>query len=174
MVAGKGVRVSTPIVVTIAKGAREDRVTVTRAAGVVMSFQFPKKGPLPHDAVHYVVESVMGLQQAFWGRIAAGQSPDAIQQLAHAGGHPSAKRAGAPTPDIVEMLQAERLVECLEADAWSGGAGDLPTFSEVYAAACAQSSVAPLPLEEEDLSRLRAVMQELARQWAGGSYRFEF
>lgn len=174
MVAGKGVRVSALIAVDIAKGAREDRVTVTRPDGAKASFQFPKKGPLPHDAVHYVVESVMGLQQAFWGRIAAGQSPDAIQQVAHAGGHPSAKRAGAPLPDIIEMLQAERLVECLEADAWSGGVGDLATFNDVYAAACAQSGVAPLPLEEEDLSRLRAGMQELARQWAGGSYRFVF
>ena len=92
---------SASITVEITKGAREDRVTVTRAAGAAMSFQFPKKGPLPHDAVHYVVESVMGLQQAFWGRMAAGQSPDSIQQLAHAGGHPSAKRAGKPAADIV-------------------------------------------------------------------------
>ena len=165
---------SASITVEIIKGAREDRVTVTRAAGAGVSFQFPKKGPLPHDAVHYVVESVMGLQQAFWGRIAAGQSPDSIQQLAHVGGHPSAKRAGKPAADIVEMLQAERLVECLEADAWSGGAGDVATFSEVYTAACAQSGVAPLLLDEQHLARLRTGMQELARQWASGSYRFIF
>ena len=165
---------SKSIRVDITKGAREDRVTVTRAAGAAVSFQFPKKGPLPHDAVHYVVESVMGLQQAFWGRIAAGQSPDSIQQLAHAGGHPSVKRASKPAADIVEMLQAERLVECLEADAWSGGTGDLATFSEVYAAACAQSGVDPLSLDDAALAQLRGGMRELARQWASGSYRFTF
>ena len=165
---------STSITVHITKGTREDRVTVSRANGAAVSFQFPKKGPLPHDAVHYVVETVMGLRMAFWGRIAAGQSPDSIQQLAHAGGHPSAKRAAVPAPEIVEMLQAERLVECLEADAWSGGAGDLATFNEVYAAACAQSGVEPLALAGQHLARLRAGMQELARQWASGSYRFEF
>lgn len=162
------------ITVHISKGVREDRVTVTRAAGPAIAFQFPKKGPLPHDAVHYVVEAVMGLRAAFWGRIAAGQSPDSIQQLAHVGGHPSAKRAAVPAPEIVEMLQAERLVECLEADAWSGGTGDLATFSDVYAAACAQSGVEPLALGAQHLVRLRAGMQELARQWASGSYRFEF
>jgi len=116
----------------------------------------------------------MGLQQAFWGRIAAGQSPDSIQHLAHAGGHPSAKRASKPAADIVEMLQAERLVECLEADAWSGGVGDLATFSEVYAAACTQSGVEPLLLDQQHLTRLRTGMQELARQWASGSYRFTY
>ena len=165
---------SKSIRVDITKGAREDRVTVTRAAGAAVSFQFPKKGPLPHDAVHHVVESVLGLQQAFWGRVAAGQSPDSIQQLAHAGGHPSAKRAAKPAADIVEMLQAERVVECLEADAWSGGAGDLATFSEVYASACTQSGVEPLLLDQQHLTRLRTGMQELARQWASGSYRFTF
>lgn len=162
------------IQVEIVKGVREDRVTVAHADGAVVSFPFPKKGPLPHDAVHYVAESVMGLQQAFWGRIAAGQSPDSIQQLAHAGGHPSAKRAAVPSPDIIEMLQAERLVECLEADAWSGGVGDLATFSEVYAAACTQSGVPPLLLAEQHLVQLRAGIAELSRQWASGSYRFSY
>jgi hypothetical protein len=74
----------------------------------------------------------------------------------------------------LRLEQAERLVECLEADAWSGGVGDLATFGEVYAAACTQSGVAPLLLDEQHLARLRAGMQELARQWAGGSYRFTF
>ncbi len=162
------------ITVEITKGTREDRVRVTRADGSASTFQFPKKGPLPHDGVHQVVESVMGLRNAFRGRVAAGQSPDAIQQLSHAGGHASAKRAGRPAEEIVEMLQAERLVECLEADAWSGGAGDLATFVEVYAAACAQSLVEPLRMDDAALQALRAGMRELGRQWAAGSYRFEF
>lgn len=162
------------IAVEISKGARDDRVVIARRGAAPASFRFPKKGPLPHDGVHHVVESVMALTNAFWGRIKAGQSPDAIQQFAHAGGHPSSKRVTTPVPDIVEMLQAERLVECLEADAWSGGVGELVTFAEVYAAACFQSCVAPLSLDDHSLARLRAGMRELARQWASGSYRFEF
>ena len=160
------------IAVEIIQGAREDRVVVARNNTPPLSFQFPKKGPLPHDGVHQVVESVMGLRNAFWGRIAAGQSPEAIQQLAHAGGHPSAKRAAIPAADIVEMVQAERLVECLEADAWSGGVGELATFNEVYAAACAQSCVPALPLDERALAAMREGLRELARQWRDGRYRF--
>ena len=162
------------IMVEIAKGARDDRVTITDLHGVVTKFHFPKKGPLPHDGVHHVVESLMGLRTAFWGRVAAGHSPDEIQQLAHAGGHPSSKRAGQPAPAIVEMVQAERLVECLEADAWSGGVGDLTTFNEVYVAACAQSCVAPLALDEAAFSQLRGGTVELQRQWAAGRYVFAF
>lgn len=162
------------ITVAITREAREDCVVIHRADGKVGKFRFPAKGPLPHDGVHHVAESLLGLQAGFWGRVAAGQSPAEIQQFAHAGGHASAKRAIRPAPEIVEMIQAERLVECLEADAWSGGDGDLATFNEVYGAACSQSCVDPLPLEERSLTALRAGMKEMARQWAGGSYRFRF
>lgn len=162
------------ITVAITREAREDCVVIHRADGKVGKFRFPAKGPLPHDGVHHVAESLLGLQAGFWGRVAAGQSPAEIQQFAHAGGHASAKRAIRPAPEIVEMIQAERLVECLEADAWSGGDGDLATFNEVYGAACSQSCVDPLPLEERSLTALRAGMKEMARHWAGGSYRFRF
>mgnify|MGYP003330874399 CR=1 FL=1 len=116
----------------------------------------------------------MGIADGFWGRIAAGETPDAIQALSHAGGHPSAKRAGIPDAAIHALLQTERLVECLEADAWGGSSSDLATFAEVYAAACAQSHVKPLPLDEAAFARLRAGMGELVRQWASGRYRFCF
>lgn len=162
------------ITVAITREAREDCVVIHRADGKVGKFRFPAKGPLPHDGVHHVAESLLGLQAGFWGRVAAGQSPAEIQQFAHAGGHASAKRAIRPAPEIVEMIQAERLVECLEADAWSGGDGDLATFNEVYGAACSQSCVDPLPLDERSLAALRAGMKEMARQWTGGSHRFRF
>jgi len=162
------------ITVAITREAREDCVVIHRADGKVGKFRFPAKGPLPHDGVHHVAESLLGLQAGFWGRVAAGQSPAEIQQFAHAGGHASAKRAIRPAPEIVEMIQAERLVECLEADAWSGGDGEFTTFRAVYAAACAQSCVEPLSLTAEDLSRLRTGMATLASQWTAGTYRFVF
>lgn len=162
------------ITVAITREGREDLVVITRADGEVDRFRFPAKGPLPHDGVHHVVESVMELREAFWGRIAAGQSPEDIQRIAHAGGHASAKRAIRPAVAIIEMIQAERLVECLEADAWGGEQGDFTTFREVYAAACAQGCVDPLPLDADVLARLRRGMAILARQWADGAYRFDF
>ncbi len=147
---------------------------VSRGDGSRFEFGFPRKGPLPHDGVHHVVDSVMAIADGFWGRIAAGQTPDEIQALSHASGHPSAKRAGVPEAAIHALLQTERLVECLEADAWGGGSSDLATFREVYATACTQSRVTPLPLDESAFACLRTAMQELVQQWAAGSYRFRF
>ena len=78
-------------------------------------------------------------------------------------------------PDIAihALLQTERLVECLEAEYW-GGRAELETFRDVYAAACSQSHVPPLPLDADALGHLRLGMEDLVRQWKTGSYRFRF
>lgn len=54
------------------RGAR-DRIYATRDDGSEVSWSFPTYGEaLPHDTVHLVVESILGLRQGFWGRVAAG------------------------------------------------------------------------------------------------------
>ena len=98
--------------IAITKGASGDRIAVTRPDGSRADFGFPRKGPYPHDAFHFFVERELGLTRGFWGLIASGMAPDAVQELASAGGHASAKRAGTPDPAIIELVQAERLVEC--------------------------------------------------------------
>ena len=59
------------------------------------------------------------MANAFWGRIAAGAHPEDLAAISRAGGHASAKRAARPETDVVELVQAERLVECFEAELWS-------------------------------------------------------
>ncbi|MCZ8370275.1 MAG: hypothetical protein O9293_09980 [Porphyrobacter sp.] len=110
--------------IAITKGSQQDHVAVMRADGSQADFGFPKKGPFPHDAFHFFVERSLGMQSAFWGLVAGGMAPDEVQALALAGGHASAKRADVPDMAIVELLQAERLVECFEAASWGGGADD--------------------------------------------------
>ncbi|WP_379920480.1 hypothetical protein [Erythrobacter sp. R86502] len=110
--------------ITITKGAAHDHVAVDRADGTRDAFAVPRKGPYPHDAYHFFVERELGLAGGFWGLVAAGLAPDAVQALALAGGHASAKRAAIPDTAIIELLQAERLVECFEAASWGGGADD--------------------------------------------------
>ncbi len=56
--------------------------------------------------------------------VAGGMAPDDVQTMALAGGHASAKRAGVPDAGLVQLIQAERLVECFEAASWGGGADD--------------------------------------------------
>jgi len=110
--------------ITITKGTAADSVAVERADGSRAAFGFPRKGPYPHDAFHFFVERALGMAAGFWGLVAGGMAPDAVQELALAGGHASAKRAGVPDAGITQLIQAERLVECFEAASWSGGADD--------------------------------------------------
>ena len=82
--------------IIITKGERDDRIEVLRADGSGASTRFPRKGPVPHDATHYVVESGLGITKGFWGLVAAGRHPEEIAEIAKAAGHASAKRASRP------------------------------------------------------------------------------
>jgi hypothetical protein len=151
--------------ITITKGEREDRIEALRGDGSHVATTFPKKGPLPHDLVHFVVESELAIRDGFWGMVAGGRHPEEIADLAKAAGHASAKRAAIPDESIVAIVQAERAVECFEADLWGGSHGDPQTFREVIAAGCAQSLVPALGLSDESLQRIRARLVELRGQW---------
>lgn len=151
--------------IAITKFARTDAIAITRADGSRANTTLPKKGPVPHDAVHLFVEQELGLTRGFWGMVAAGHHPEDLLELAKAAGHASAKRADVPDPSIVELLQAERIVECFEADLWSGGGEDADLL-EIAATACAYSHV-PLPLIADGaLGRIRAALGAFAREWS--------
>ncbi|MCG8591546.1 MAG: hypothetical protein MJE66_19800 [Proteobacteria bacterium] len=64
--------------VDFTKGRDSDAVSIERADGTVAATRFPKKGPVPHDAIHLLVEEELGLSRAFWGRVAAGAHPEDI------------------------------------------------------------------------------------------------
>lgn len=152
--------------IEITKGQRADRIAVTRSDGSRAEAVVPHKGPVPHDAVHWFVERELDLVQGFWGMVAAGHHPDELLEVAKAGGHASAKRAQAPAAQIIELLQAERVVECFEADLWGGGgaAEDLIALAET---ACGYSAV-PLPqLDAAAVERIRGGIAEFAGAWAG-------
>lgn len=138
--------------ITITKGAADDRIIMRRGDGSAAETRFPKKGPVPHDAVHWFVERELKLDRAFWGMVSGGAHPEELAALAREAGHASAKRAGTPAPHIVQLLQAERLVECFEAELWAligttgaaAGDGSDEALLAVAGAACAASQV-PLP-----------------------------
>ncbi|MEE4153506.1 MAG: hypothetical protein V2I27_05050 [Erythrobacter sp.] len=140
-------------------------VAVLREGACPSPFRFPPKGPVPHDATHLFVESVFGLQRGFWGRVAAGQDPQAVEEEAKAGGHASAKRAQVPAPGLVELLQAERLVECFEAELWSGSSDDAG-LSAMARAGWEASHVPPLELDATRLAAVRQRMSAFAHEWA--------
>lgn len=163
--------------VTITKGGDIDHVETIRHDGSIMRSTFPKKGPIPHDAVHYIVEQEIGLNKGFWGMVAQGHSPEAIQDIAKAAGHASASRAEIPEARIVELIQAERLVECFEADCW-GAPADGETFRSVAQTACSYSFVATPELSDAMIERIRtrvsALMHDWTQQQEGGKFQFSW
>ena len=148
----------------ITKGRDADAIVAVRADGSRVETRFPHKGPVPHDAVHLFVERGFGLLDGFWGQVERGHHPEEIGAMAKAGGHASASRADMPDASIVEMVQAERLVECFEADLWAGGGSDQDLLS-VAAVGCAASKV-PMPnLDHAAVGRIRDEIAQFAAQW---------
>jgi hypothetical protein len=163
--------------ITIVKGAAADRIEFRRQDGSGSHFHFPKKGPIPHDVVHLLVEEALGLRRGFWGMVADGADPAAVQDIAKAAGHASAKRAKEPDPQIIEILQAERIVECFEADLWSGPS-DLEAFRSVAAAACAASFVDCPSLDDATITTVRERLAAFSQKWIaaanGAEFTFQF
>lgn len=151
--------------IDIIKGDKNDDICITRDDGSTAHTTFPKKGFFPHDAVHVVVEEELGLNSAFWGMIAQGKHPEDIQDLAKEAGHASATRAREPQPSIVELLQAERIVECFEAELWSAPA-DLQTLQGVIDAACAGSFVPTIALDQATVTQIRNRLSALSQEWS--------
>jgi len=139
---------------------REDEGAISPVA-----FDFPVKGPLPHDAVHFFVEREFAIARGFWGMVAEGAQPEEIQQMAKAGGHASAKRAGVPDRLIADLVRAERLVEAFEAQFWSGSL-DEEAIIAMARSGWEASLVEPIALDRANIRQVYENMKEFARQWA--------
>lgn len=150
--------------IKITKGSDRDFIEAHRYDGSIVTANFPKKGWFPHDAVHFVVESELQYEAGFWGRVASGSHPEEIGALAAAGGHRSSSRAEKPSDGIVELVQAERIVECFEAEMWSEPS-DLTTFRGVLDAACSHSKVRSPILSEQNIRNIREELSRLLIEW---------
>lgn len=150
--------------ITIEKGSAFDRIALVRTDGSQAVVRFPKKGPFPHDAVHWVAETIFRFERGFWGTVAEGADPEQVGALAKALGHASAARPGVPNDSIVQLIQSERLVECLEAELWSTPA-DFDIFVSVLEAACRESRVAAPDVDPSSLELARSTLQRLRDEW---------
>lgn len=150
--------------IEIVKGTTHDTLRVRRTDGTQAEARVSKKGPFPHDLVHVAVEDSLGMRHAFLGMIAAGRHPDEIAALATSLGHASAAKANVPDPSIIELIQAERLVECFEAEIW-GGPAALDDLQSVADAAFSASLVARIVLTQSDVARIRVRIARLSADW---------
>jgi hypothetical protein len=97
--------------------------------------------------------------------VASGSHPEELAEIAKAGGHASASRASVPDDGIVRLVQAERVVECFEADLWSGSEGSPQNIREMIAAGCAQSLVPPVQASDEAILTIQASLRDLFARW---------
>lgn len=123
----------------------------------------PRQGILPRAAVHFVIETTLGWNEAVFGNVVRGSClADLIEIPTSAG----ARRA----PEAVR--QSHALADCLQADQW-GGASDPATFNLNLAKACRRVSTTTPDLSAPQLERVRVALREFGAQWrplvSGGS-----
>jgi hypothetical protein len=123
-----------------------DRMEVVRGDGAVERIDCPKQRIIPHDMVHYAVESTL-LKRGFLTRVQEGARADFRMQ-------PEAESDG-----------VERLVEVFQGDAWSGGASAVADMLDLYRVTCAERGCPMLDVTETDIDAIRARIAELTAQW---------
>lgn len=123
-----------------------DRLDIVTAAGPRPPIDCPKQGIIPHDMVHFAVEAEMAAR-GFLGAVRDG--------------------AGAGFGDSfdAEAGGIERLVETIQAEAWSGGAPDDAAFIDLYCLTCEARGDTPLPLDSAGLAAIRARLAALTEAW---------
>lgn len=132
--------------ISFVKGnGKYDRMIIHRE-GASESIDCPKQGIIPHDMVHYAVESALH-RRGFLGRVRDGEA--AIFQM-------SAEK---------ESDGVERLVEVIQGDAWSGGISSAADMLDLYQVTCRARECPPLPVTSDDILAIRGRIDELDHQW---------
>jgi hypothetical protein len=125
------------------KADKYDSLRCLRSDGSSTSMAMPRQGILPHDLIHFVVESALGFTDAFLGMVAKGADMQFVMQQVHELGSPMNRDQAA---------QAEAAVESLQAQLWSG-VFDAEAFFAGMEAACAMRNAAAPNLGGINLER---------------------
>ncbi|MFZ4688391.1 MAG: hypothetical protein ACOYLS_04050 [Polymorphobacter sp.] len=133
---------------TFTKGAGKfDRLDIVTDTGPLAPIDCPKQGIIPHDMVHFAVESQVATL-GFLGGIAAGGD--------------AGFTAGADNP---HHRAVERLVETVQAEAWSGAPVPDTDFIALYHVTCEARGDVPLALDAATIAAVRARIAALTVQW---------
>jgi len=139
--------------------ARMDRMEMIHADGRAEALDCPKQRIIPHDMVHYAVETVLDAR-GFIGRVAAGEA--AVLTM-----------AGNAESDGVE-----RLVEAIQGDGWSGGTAPADEVIDLYRVTCEARACPMLPVDAAAIDAIRARIAALTAEWeqvpVGGTLALEF
>ena len=137
-----------------------DRIYVTRSDGTEVSWSYPTYGDrLPHDLVHWVVETRFGLRFGFWGRVDAGADPAAINAQANrAVGRQKFAGFGQEQGELY-------LAEALANAGWSTEGTTNDQLREAVAAQCRQLGISAPDLAPERIATIQSTLASLARLW---------
>lgn len=123
-----------------------DRMIVERPDGSKETLDCPKQRIIPHEMVHYAVESVLD-KRGFLTRVKAGEAADM-------------RMRGTAESDGVE-----RLVEVFQGDGWSGGATPVAEMLDLYHVTCSERACPALPVTADDIAAIRSRIEELEGIW---------
>jgi hypothetical protein len=129
------------------RGGKYDDLVVERPDKAAETIQCPKQGIIPHDMVHYAVESQLA-HSGFLSLVAGGEAA-------------AFTTAGGESEEAVE-----RLVETFQAELW-GGRVPAEDLLATYALACEARGHGVAPVTAGDVESIRSKLDELTAQWAG-------
>ena len=139
------------------RDGKYDDLVIEREGREPEKISNPKQRIIPHDMVHYGVESVLS-HRGFLSLVAEGQGA----VFATVGGE---------SEDAVE-----RLVEAFQAEMW-GGRVSAEELLDAYRLGCEARGHGAVPVSADDVEAVRTRLDELTEQWdavpVGGSLALE-
>jgi hypothetical protein len=127
------------------RAGKYDDLAIERPGGPPETIACPKQGIIPHDMVHYAVESALE-HRGFLSLVAGGQA------------------AGFATIGGAVEESIERLVECFQAEMW-GGRVPAAELLATYEHACDARGHAAAPVSVADVEAIRARLDDLTERW---------
>ena len=132
---------------TFTKGPRKyDRMEVFRDGYPVETLECPKQRIIPHDMVHYVIESILA-KRGFLTRVRDGEAASMRMEPSQ------------------ESDSVERLVEVFQGDAWSGSGTTHAEMIDLYRVTCMARQCPMLDLDEATIDEVRTQMASLTFAW---------
>jgi hypothetical protein len=118
-----------------------DVLRFIRNNGSTTDSLMPRQGILPHDLIHYVVESALPLRHGFLSQVALGADAQFVMEAVHDIGNAAIHQ---------QAVQVEAVVEGLQTQLWAGSF-DLDVFIDAVNGACAARGQPPFNMAGIDV-----------------------
>ena len=128
------------------RNGKHDELLIERDGQSPETLACPKQGIIPHDMVHYAVESSLS-HPGFLGLVANGQAA-------------AFTTAGGEAEEAIE-----RLVEAFQAEMW-GGRVPAAALLATYEQACDARGHATVPVSAADVEAIRSRLEQLTADWS--------